>query len=97
VNALYAHNSFALIIKQNNVTIETIDFTTTVGDFILETTVSLAVVGGDTITCFVYSTAGSPSDVEVLWENILVTMGQSVAWSFDTDLTAGTYVSYRAL
>jgi hypothetical protein len=97
VNALYAHNSFALIIKQNNVTIETIDFTTTVGDFILETTVSLAVVGGDTITCFIHSTAGSPSDVEVLWENILVTMGQSVAWSFDTDLTAGTYVSYRAL
>ena len=97
INAILAGNpnTFHLVILKNGSTVATVAFTLTDGGFTLSTGASIAVSIGDELSCFIVSTTGLALDV--LWTDILVTLGAGVFWSFDTTLSAGTYCAYKPL
>lgn len=89
-------NTYHLVIQKNGTDAVTVAFTLTAAGYQLDQAISLPVIIGDSLTCFIRSTVAGVS-IEVLWTGVLVTVGQAVAWAFDTLLPAGTYCSYRDL
>lgn len=91
-------NTYQLIIQKNGVTAQTIPFTMSPTGIELGSGASIAVIVGDVLSCYIQSTiTAPPNSLSVFWEDIFVSMGQAVAWSFDTALSAGTYLSYRGM
>jgi hypothetical protein len=88
-------NTYNLVLDKNGTPAATVPFTLTPGGFNLAATISLPVLAGDILTCFVQSTGSS--NVEVLWSGILVTVGQAVSWAYDTPVPAGTYCVFKDL
>lgn len=88
--------NYYFILTKNDVDQAPIAFTqTAVGSFEHHATVSIPVAIGDILIGRVQS--ASASDTHPFWKSILVEVGASVSWSYDTPLPAGTYCAYKVL
>ncbi len=88
-------NNYNLVLQKNGVDAATVPFTLTSAGAAFTMAISIAVVNGDVITCFIRPASGGPIAVE--WDSVLVEAGAGVQWAFDTSLAAGTYCSFRVL
>ena len=86
--------TYNLVIKHNNATVSVTPFNASTS-VALTVPVSITVATSDTLAAFIQPTGLNP--VAVAWDSILVEMGVSVPWFFDTDLAPGTYCTFRTL
>lgn len=88
--------TYNLILKKNGTTVVTQAVTLNDDGYIDSFAISVAVLASDVITAFLQSTAGG-TYVDVDISKVLIVVGQSVSWAFDTTLPANTYCSPREM
>lgn len=86
---------YSLIIKKNSVDQVFVPFTVAGSSFTHHATISLPVTIGDTLSARIVAVGGQ--DTHPLWSTVMLQLGASVVWSFDTPLAAGAYCVYKAL
>jgi hypothetical protein len=86
---------FNLVGKHNGSTYGTWGVTVTSFPFVLSVAVTLSMTAGDTLGFDIVPTDGTNAIVD--WASVTVEVGVATAWSFDTDLAAGSYCVYKAL
>ena len=86
---------YSLIIKKNSVDQVFVPFTVAGDSFTHHATISLPVAIGDALSARIVAVGGQ--DTHPLWSTVMLQLGASVVWSFDTPLAAGAYCIYKAL
>jgi hypothetical protein len=88
-------NNWLLNLYVNGTLKSSTAFSLGVAGITLMETISVAVSASDILTVAILPASGGP--ITVAWDTILVETGQSITWSFDTDVAAGTYCTFREL
>jgi hypothetical protein len=90
--------NYTIIVSQNGTDVATFSFVELEGAPLYQATFTfspaISVVIGDLLSVRIVPDTGPTSPY---WQNIVVEIGSSVAWSYDTVLAAGTYCIYKAL
>jgi hypothetical protein len=88
--------NYYFVLTNNNVDQTPIAFTQPAASpFEFHATVSIPVAIGDILSGRILS--ASAGDTHPFWESILVEVGASVSWSYDTELPEGTYCAYKVM
>lgn len=86
---------YYVIVRKNGADQTPIPFTLAGDPFVLHSTVSIPVTIGDQLSVRIVPAGGV--DTHVQWPSVVVELGISVMWAFDTNLAAGTYCVYKTL